>query len=138
MKLVILDASVAIKFFVDEDIGAEAATHVLAQIKNQPRHFAVPEIFFCEMLSVLCRLTHDGRKVNEYMEALQDLGLERIGHGRELLRRAATLSCQYRIRGYDAIYLATAELCQGVWLTADHKAAHSARDHHRHIQRLED
>ena len=135
MKLTILDASVAIKFFIVEESGAKSAAAVLDEIKNQPEKFAVPELFFCEMLSVLCRLTRDARHVREYMDALQDLGLERVGHGRVLLGHAAKLACRYRLRGYDAIYLATAELCGGTWLTADHKAARQLHSN-RHVRLL--
>lgn len=137
MNLVILDASVAVKFFVQEDIGSEAATSVLDEIKDHPRRFAVPELFFCEMLSALCRLTRDECQVSEHMNALQDLGLERIGHGRDLIKRAAQISCRYHLRGYDAIYLATAELCHGTWLTADAKAIHQIPSK-KHVRLLGD
>jgi predicted nucleic acid-binding protein len=95
---------------------------LLDEIEASPSEFAVPELFFNEMLSVLCRLLDSPAKVIDYMNALQDLGLHRIGNGRELLTAAANLAKEYSITGYDAVYAACAELTSGVWITADQSA----------------
>jgi len=92
--------------------------------------FAVPELFFNEMLAVLTRLAGgDAAAVRTYLDALQDLGFERIGNGRELLACAADLACAHGLTGYDALYVATAKLTGGCWLTADGRA-------HRKIRHL--
>ena len=126
----VLDASVAIKWFVADEPGATEAIEILDRIRDDPRPFAVPELFFNEMLAVLTRLVgRDDAPVRSHMEALQDLGLERIGNGRELLARAAEISCAHRVTGYDAVYAASADLVGGCWLTADERA-------HRRIRHL--
>lgn len=130
MTLQILDASVAIKWFLAEEVGREEALEILDQVRDAPARFAVPELFFNEMLAVLVRLVgDDASAVRRYLDALQDLGLERIGNGRALLARAADLACRYGLTGYDAVYAASAQLTEGRWLTADLRA-------HRRIQRL--
>ncbi len=130
MKLQILDASVAIKWFVVDEAGSSEALEILDQVRDAPSHFAVPELFFNEMLAVLARLVgNDRNALREYLDALQDLGLARIGNGREILSRAAELACRHGLSGYDAVYAATAQLTTGCWLTADIRA-------HRKIQRL--
>jgi len=130
VTLQILDASVAIKWFVTKETGSAEALQILDRVRDAPQRFAVPELFFNEMLAVLARLLgEDGNTLRQYLEAIQDLGLERIGNGRELLSRAGDLACRYRLSGYDAIYAASAQLTAGCWLTADARA-------HRKIARL--
>ena len=130
MTLQILDASVAIKWFVAHEAGRTEAITILDEVRDSPAHFAVPELFFNEMLTVLARLLgDDAEAVRRHLGSLQHLGFERIGNGRELLDRAADLACRHALTGYDAIYAASAQLAGGTWLTADLRA-------HRKIQRL--
>ncbi|MFM7142039.1 MAG: type II toxin-antitoxin system VapC family toxin [Alphaproteobacteria bacterium] len=130
MSLLILDASVAIKWFLADEPGREEALAILDAVRDDPARFAVPELFFNEMLAVLARLVGDEpRSLQGYLDALQDLGFERVGNGRELLAAAVRLACDHGLSGYDAIYAASARLVGGHWLTADAKA-------HKKIQRL--
>lgn len=130
MSLQVLDASVAIKWFVADEPGHDEALRILDEVRDSPARFAVPELFFNEMLAVLVRLLgNDDAALRLYLEALQDLALERIGNGRDLLARAGELACKYGLGGYDAVYAASAQLTAGCWLTADLRA-------HRKIQRL--
>lgn len=126
----ILDASVAVKWFVEGEPGRAEAIELLDRIRDDPGPFVVPELFFNEMLAVLPRLLgSDGGALRGHLEALQDLGMERVGNGRELIARASTIASRYGLSGYDSIYAACAELTGGCWLTADLRA-------HRRIQRL--
>ncbi len=128
--LLILDASVAVKWFVPDETGREEALDLLERVHQGRDAFAVPEIFFNEMLAVLARMAgDDSEAVRSYMEALQDLGFERIGNGRELLACASDMACAHRLTGYDAVYAASAKLTEGCWLTADAQA-------HRRIRGL--
>jgi len=130
VKLQILDASVAIKWFVANEAGRSEALQILDEVRDMPSHFAVPELFFNEMLAVLVRLLGgDSASLQMYLDAIQDLGLERIGNGREILACAGNIACRHGLAGYDAVYAASAQLTAGCWLTADVKA-------HRKIQRL--
>lgn len=130
MTLQVLDASVAIKWFVDGETGRADAIDLLDQIRDDPSAFVVPELFFNEMLAVLARLVgSDGAALRGHLEALQDLGMERVGNGRELIARASDIASRYRLSGYDSIYAACADLTGGCWLTADLRA-------HRRIQNL--
>jgi predicted nucleic acid-binding protein len=102
----------------------------MLQIRDAPATFAVPELFFNEMLAVLARLVGaDAEGLRAHLDALQDLGLARIGNGRQLLATAADLACRHGLGGYDAVYAASALLTSGRWLTADARA-------HRKIQKL--
>ena len=128
MTLRVLDASVAIKWFVPHETGAIEAIAILDEIRDSPAEFAVPELFFNEMLAVLARLLgRDAAAVRQYLDDLQDLGFERIGNGRELLARAAALACAHGLTGDDAVYAASAQLTGGCWWTADLKAHRKVR-----------
>ncbi|MBI2981816.1 MAG: type II toxin-antitoxin system VapC family toxin [Deltaproteobacteria bacterium] len=118
----IIDASVAVKWFAAEEHFKAEALEILDKIKDSPREFAVPELFFNEMLSVLCRLLHDPLQIQGFMNDLQDLGFARLGNGRETLSQATLLAKKFNLSGYDAIYAANAKLTQGVWITADGEA----------------
>lgn len=117
----VIDASVAIKWFVREQ-DQEKAILLLESIQDTPQDFVVPELFFNEMLAVLCRIEKDAQKIQRHLYLLENLGLERVGNGSELLSLAAQLSVQCSLSGYDAIYAATAKLLNGIWITADAKA----------------
>ena len=122
--MTVLDASVAIKWFVkDEPLVAEAA-QVLHDIERDPSGFMVPELFMNEVLAVLSRLpASQPAKVQEALGLIEALGLTRVGNGHELLSLAADLASRWRLTGYDAVYVALASLSNAVWLTADARAA---------------
>lgn len=122
--LTIIDTSVAVKWFVTGDEpGRSEALAVLENLCAEPNRYIVPELFFNEMLAVFCRLLRDASKIKEYMHILEQLGIERVGNGAQLLDKAAEIAKEYNISGYDAIFAATASLLKGVWLTADKAAA---------------
>lgn len=52
---------------------------------------------------------------------------DRVGNGHEQLSVATDFSCGWAVSGYDAVYLALAALFEGVWLTADARAAATVR-----------
>jgi predicted nucleic acid-binding protein len=122
--VIVLDASVAAKWFVPGEPLSAEAERVLDAIAADPRPYAVPELFMNELLAVLVRLPGaTTEQVVAAMSLVESLGLARIGNGHELLATAAGLACDWGLSGYDAIYVAAAALGDGVWLTADDRAA---------------
>jgi predicted nucleic acid-binding protein len=117
----VIDASVAAKWFVDEPLSEEARSVLLA-LRDHPERFAVPELFFVEMLSVLARITESEEQLKDLLGILEELGLARLALGHETLRRAAELTLSWGLTAYDAVYAATADLLGGQWLTADARA----------------
>jgi predicted nucleic acid-binding protein len=51
----VVDASVAVRWFIEEEAHVHA-DEVLKRMVNEPRRFAVPELFSFEVFSVLHRL----------------------------------------------------------------------------------
>jgi predicted nucleic acid-binding protein len=119
----VVDASLALKWFVNEPLGQESANQVLKDIENNPKLYAVPELFFAEMSHIFCKVFEDTDRVQESISILETLGFERVGFGHELLQMAAELAVKYQLSGYDSIYLATAKLLGGQWYTFDQQAA---------------
>lgn len=126
--MIVIDASVALKWFVDDEPLVDEAREVLEAVGRDPRPYLVPELFMNEMLSVLARLPGASTaKVQEALALLESLGLARFGNGHEILALAADLAHRWRLSGYDAIYVALASLTGAVWLTADLRAASKVR-----------
>ena len=122
--MIVVDASVAIKWFVTGEPLVDEAAQVLDEIGRDPAPYGVPDLFMNELLAVLCRLPgSQPAKVREAVSLVEALGMARVGNGHELLALAADFAGQWRLSGYDAVYVALAALSDGVWLTADARAA---------------
>ena len=76
--MIVLDASVAIKWFVTDEPLVEEAAQVLAEIGRNPSPYAVPDLFMNELLAVLCRLP-DSRSsmVHDALSLVEALGIAR-------------------------------------------------------------
>lgn len=121
--MIVVDASVAIKWFVNSEPLVEEAGRVLGQIEANPARYMVPELFMNELLAVLCRLPGSTpSKVKEALSLVEALGMTRVGNGHELLSLAVDFAARWRLSGYDAVYLALASLTGSEWLTADARA----------------
>ena len=126
--MTVLDASVALKWFVEDEPLVDEARTVLDAIGEDPAPYAIPELFMNELLAVLARLPGaNAERVQKALDLVESLGLARIGNGHELLAAAAGFACDWGLSGYDAVYVALASLTSGVWLTADARAAAKVR-----------
>ncbi len=120
----ILDPSVALKWFApDGDVQDGVAERILREVVEHPARFAVPELFFHEMLAVLCRRMTQAKDASRAMDRLTRLGLRRIRLDDRLGRTAVRLAFRHRLSGYDACYAALALELNAAWLTFD-QAAH--------------
>lgn len=124
----VIDASVAIKWFVEEE-GSKDAENILINIRDNPTLYFVPELFFVEMLNVLSKYQNSELQLKNDIKRLEGLGLSRIALGHELLQRCAHFVSRYKVSAYDGLYIATAESVEGKWLTADLKT-------HKKIEKL--
>jgi predicted nucleic acid-binding protein len=114
----IIDASVAIKWFVDE-AGRERALEVLKDVLHNPRSFAVPELFFFELAHVFYRLHPNPSQVQvQLLSDVTVLGVHRFAMTPELLKETRYYQ-KAGLSGYDAAYVALAKLLKGKWLTFD-------------------
>jgi len=117
----IVDASVAVRWFIEEEANVHA-DEVLKRMVDEPRRFAVPELFSFEVFAVLHRLHPEAMQV--FTKAIIPLlqgGIFRQPMTAELALKASRF-VKLGLTGYDACYAALAKDMKGLWLTADHKA----------------
>lgn len=117
----IIDASVALRWYI-EDEAHDCAEEVLRAVVEDPRRFAVPELFAFEVFSVLQRLHPDGLQAfrKGIIPILQG-GILRHPMADELAVKANRF-VKKGLTGYDACYAALALDLKGRWLTFDKKA----------------
>jgi predicted nucleic acid-binding protein len=114
----IIDASVAIKWFVKEE-GRDQALELLEKILARPGDFAVPELFFFELVHVFHRtLPRAGKKQITLVEKVLDLGIPRFAMTSDLFRATRQMQA-LGLSGYDAAYVGLASLVNGRWVTFD-------------------
>jgi len=117
----IVDASVAVRWFIEEEAHVHA-DEVLKRLVNEPRRFAVPELFSFEVFAVLHRLHPDAIQV--FSKAI--IPLLQGGIFRHPMTEKLALKASHFVRlgltGYDACYAALAKDLKGLWLTFDEKA----------------
>ncbi len=117
----VIDASVALRWYLKNE-EHEHANRVLRRLLLKPEEFAVPELFGFELLSVLARMMD---RVDEIFTRgvmpILNAGLLRYPMTEELASRAI-FYIQRGLTGYDASYVALADILNGRWLTFDAKA----------------
>lgn len=122
----IIDASVAVRWFIEEEAHVHA-DDVLDQVIERPERFAVPELFAFEVFSVLHCLHPKG------LEAFRKGVLPILQGGifrqpmTEGLAVKANSFISLGLTGYDACYAALARDLRGIWLTFDEKAHNAIR-----------
>jgi predicted nucleic acid-binding protein len=134
----VIDASVAIKWFVPE-IHSDAAL----RSQHSGTHLHIPAFIVLELGNVLAKkirrneLTpRDGETI---LKELKHLPLQRHADAR-LFPAAYQLALDTRRSLYDCLYLALAETVDGIMVTADHKffASLTNRPYGRRVMWVED
>ena len=117
----VLDASVAVRWLL-EDEADEGADSVLRRLVEEPRLFAVPELFAFEVYAVLERLHPDALKAfKKVIIPILQGGILRYPMT-ESLAVGASMFVSKGLTGYDACYASLAKELRGLWLTFDKKA----------------
>ncbi len=136
--MMVLDASVAVKAYVEE-AGAEAATELLAS----PTKLLAPELIRMEVAAALCRRMRRGEldpaeaeeRCRHWLAEL-DRGLLHLTPDRELLPEAIALSTKIEHPLQDCLYLAVAIRCNVPLVTADQSFHESARPLYKKVSLL--
>lgn len=117
----VIDASVAVRWFIEEEAHAHA-DEVLEKVIDEPERFAVPELFAFEVFSVLQRIHPSGLEAfrNGIIPLLQG-GIFRQPMTESLAVKANSF-VNLGLTGYDACYAALARDLRGIWLTFDEQA----------------
>jgi predicted nucleic acid-binding protein len=119
--MIVLDASVAVKAYLDE-VGSDEATAVLACGQK----LLAPELIGVEVSAAICRRVRMGELEAEDARIRNQHWLERLQNGlftltpdRDLLSEAADLANQLKHALQDCLYLAVARRFDVPLITAD-------------------
>lgn len=118
----VVDASVGIKLFVDEE-GSEGADLLFSVLAENPdSRFYVPDLFFVECANILWKYVRhfDYPAENAALDVadLSALALSSVSTG-DLIVSALELALAYGISAYDACYAALAQQNKLPLITAD-------------------
>jgi len=118
METLIVDASVAVKWVVEEE-GSEAAVDLRSRFR-----FASPELLIPECANILWKKTQRGELTREEAVLAARL-LERSGvvylSMTGLLERSTSLAIELAHPAYDCVYLAAAVQMGAKFVTADRR-----------------
>jgi predicted nucleic acid-binding protein len=134
----VVDASVAIKWFVPERLSESAG-----RLHQAAHSLSVPAFFWLEIGNVLAKKIRrrelTGEEGDFILKEFRQLPLQRHADER-LFRPAYALALQTQRSLYDCLYLALAEAIDGHMVTADRKfyAALTAGEQGRRVLWVED
>ena len=129
MNLVVPDASVAAKWLVWAGEPLEVEALNLLELRNQGQlEFVVPDLFWPEIGSILCKAVQRSRCTEEVAEhSIQELRSYDLptAPSEPLMESAFALARRYNRSFYDSIYIALAISRQATLVTADEKLANA-------------
>ena len=126
MKLFVVDASVAVKWFIPE-VHSDVAELLL----DENFDLAVPRLFFSEFGNILWKkFTRDELSHEDVVDAARGLRSAMLIPVPDewLLDAAIALACELKHPVYDCLYLALTDSLETAVVTADQKFANKVAD----------
>jgi predicted nucleic acid-binding protein len=118
----VLDASVGIKLFIEEEFSDEVQ-QLLAKLADDPQaEIHVPDLFYIECANILLKYTRRfERPLEDSLADLKDLNelALTVTSTTELIEDALTLADQKKLTAYDACYAVLAQKLDLPLITAD-------------------
>jgi predicted nucleic acid-binding protein len=135
---IVIDASVAIKWFKDED--EEYVGHALS-IQEGKRlgdvEIIVPDLLFLEVLNAfLTKPVFTSEDIEAVKESLIKMNMKIIYPGSKLLGQTIGIAVKNSLTFYDALYIAIADAADAILYTEDTEMLSCSRDYGfiRHIR----
>jgi len=120
----VIDASVGIKLFIEEELADNAATLFAELASEPPTRLYVPNLFYIECANILWkhvqRLGYPQDKARRDIRELVQLALDSTNTAL-LAADALALSLEYQVTVYDCSYIALAKRMAVPLVTADEK-----------------
>ena len=118
----VVDASVGIKLFVDEQFSEQAQLLFTKLTEDPPFELYVPDLFYIECTNILLKyMRRFGRSLEDSQADLADLNklaLKTVSTA-ELMEAALLLASQKNLTAYDACYAVLAQQLNIPLVTAD-------------------
>lgn len=130
MSLVVVDASVAVKWFLPEngEAVADQALALLDKYDKQEVRFVVPDLFYVETASAIWKAVRVGRVPRAFGDQALVLLTQRkfpTVPSLKLLDKAFQIAADYGRTVYDCLYVALAVQTNTQLITADERLANS-------------
>lgn len=134
MSVVVIDASVAAKWFIPgaAEALADEAFALLDKYDKDEIQFVVPDLFYVEIASAIWKAVRTGRFPKESgEEALASLTQREFPTvpSLKLLDRAFRIATAYHRTVYDCLYVALAVQSNAQLITADERLANAVAAH---------
>ncbi len=134
MSLVVVDASVAAKWFLPENGEAlvDQAVALLDKYDRKEIQFVVPDLFYVEIASAIWKAVRVGRVSRAFGDQALVLLTERefaTVPSLKLLDGAFQIAAEYGRTVYDSLYVALAMQTKSQLITADERLANSLAAH---------
>lgn len=120
--MVIVDASVAFKWFSQNEENSDQALKILSSHQNKQNIILAPDLLFYELANAWATKTSLAIKgIKTFLKDLQNINLKIEAINFELLNQAVVLSKKYKISLYDAVYITLAKRKKCLFITSDQK-----------------
>jgi predicted nucleic acid-binding protein len=130
VSLVVVDASVAVKWFLPENGEAlvSEALDLLDKYDREEARFMVPDLFYAETASAIWKAVRVGRVPRAFGDQALELLTQRefpTVPSLKLLNRAFQIATDHGRTVYDCLYVALAVQTNSQLITADERLANS-------------
>jgi predicted nucleic acid-binding protein len=120
MRLLTIDSSVFVSAARPSEIGHAESTAFLAWVRNKRTRLFLPTLVIAEVAAALSRTGSDRGLAQQYALAVGQLpNTVMVALDEGLARQSAAIGAQHRLRGADAVYLASAALFAAELITLD-------------------
>jgi predicted nucleic acid-binding protein len=118
--MIVLDASVVVKWFSEEEF-TEKALELRERVRTGEERLVVPDLLY-ELANALKYNPHfDVHDIHNALRSIFNMGLDIVTPSPEILEAAITLAFEHQITVYDAFYVALAKEIGLTVVTADKK-----------------
>jgi len=122
MRLLTIDSSVFVSAARPSEIGNAESTAFLIWVRNARPRLFLPTLVMAEVAAALSRTGSESGLAQQYAMAVGQLpNTVMVALDEGLARQSAALGAQHRLRGADAVYLASAALFAAELVTLDHE-----------------
>ena len=120
MRLLTIDSSVFVSAARPSEIGHAESTAFLTWVRNTRPRLFLPTLVLAEVAAALSRTGSEAGLAQQYAMAVGQLpNTVMVALDEGLARQSAALGAQHRLRGADAVYLASAALFAAELVTLD-------------------
>ena len=123
MEKVVVDTSIAVKWFIEED-GSDKAIKILQQHQQGKIILIAPDILLLELINALYYKKLQQQDINTALKLIYKLELQFISLSLLLITQASKITSRFQIASYDSLFIVVAKELDCFLITADRK-------HHR-------